>query len=91
MAVSIRLQRKGSTHKPFYHIVAADRRSPRDGRFIEKLGYYDSKTEPSVIEIKSERLQHWYQQGAQVSSAVEKLAAIKKITLQRTTTAPASK
>ena len=66
MAVSIRLQRRGTTHRPFYHIVAADSRAPRDGRFIEKLGYYDPKAEPSVIEVKTERVQHWYERGAQL-------------------------
>ena len=91
MAVSIRLQRKGIIHKPFYHIVAADRRSPRDGRYIEKLGYYDAKTEPSVIEIKNDRLQHWYQNGAQLSSAVDKLVHIKKIELKRAASSTPSK
>ena len=51
MAVSIRLQRRGTTHRPFYHIVAADSRAPRDGRFIEKLGYYDPKAEPSSLKL----------------------------------------
>ena len=83
MAVSIRLQRRGSTHRPFYHVVAADARAPRDGRYIERLGYYDPKQEPSVIEIKEERLQHWYNNGAQMSDTVKKLAGIKSIELTR--------
>ena len=83
MAVSIRLQRRGSTHRPFYHIVAADSRAPRDGRYIERLGHYDPKAEPSVIEIKEERLQHWYKQGAQLSDTTQKLAKHKKIELTR--------
>ncbi len=86
MAVSIRLQRHGSTHKPFYHIVAADSRAPRDGRFIEKLGYYDPNTQPSVIEVKTERLQHWYGVGAQLSSTTAKLFRNKKIVLERSKT-----
>ncbi len=91
MAVTIRLQRRGSTHKPFYHIVAADTRAPRDGRFIEKLGYYDPMTEPSVIEVKSERLQHWYSCGAQLSEATRRLVNAKKIELQRAVTKTSEK
>lgn len=83
MAVSIRLQRRGSTHKPFYHIVAADSRAPRDGKYIERLGYYDPNQEPSVIELKEERLQHWFQVGAQLSDTTKKLASLKKIELTR--------
>ncbi|MDD9951569.1 MAG: 30S ribosomal protein S16 [Zetaproteobacteria bacterium] len=84
MAVHIRLQRRGSTHRPFYHLVATDSRSPRDGRFIEKLGYYDPKGEPSTVEVKADRLQHWYSKGAQLSDAVAKLVKIKSIALSRT-------
>jgi small subunit ribosomal protein S16 len=87
MAVHIRLQRHGATHRPFYHIVAADSRAPRNGRFIEKLGYYDPNTEPSVIEVKSDRLQYWYGVGAQLSSATAKLFKNKKINLDRTVAA----
>lgn len=83
MAVHIRLQRKGNTNRPFYHVVAADHRARRDGRFLEKLGYYDPTTEPSTIELKDERLQHWYSQGAQLSETVAKIAKIKKIALNR--------
>lgn len=83
MAVHIRLQRRGSTHKPFYHVVVADSRSCRDGKFIEKLGYYDPKAEPSIVEIKADRLAHWYQRGAQLSETCHKLAKIKKIALSR--------
>lgn len=84
MAVHIRLQRRGSTHRPFYHMVATDQRNPRDGRFIEKLGYYDPKTEPSTIELKGERIQHWYAKGAQLSTTAAKLVKIKEIPLSRT-------
>lgn len=83
MSVHIRLQRKGCTHKPFYHMVAADSRSPRDGKFIEKIGYYDPNVEPSLIEIKEDRLLDWYQKGAQLSATCQKLAGIKKIHLSR--------
>ena len=89
MAVSIRLQRRGTTHRPFYHIVAADSRAPRDGRFIEKLGYYDPNAEPSIIEVKSERVQHWYEKGAQPSTATKRIFDIKKIELKRAQTTAA--
>lgn len=83
MAVHIRLQRHGSTHRPFYHVVAADHRKPRDGRFIEKLGYYDPNHNPSLIELKADRMQFWYERGAQVSEAVSKLTKVQKVTLTR--------
>ena len=83
MAVHIRLQRRGSIHRPFYHLVAADQRSPRDGRFLEKLGYYDPKPQPSTIELKAERLQHWYSKGAQLTDAAKALLKAKKIQLTR--------
>ena len=86
MAVHIRLQRKGNTNRPFYHVVAADHRARRDGRFLEKLGYYDPSTEPSTIELKGERLQHWYSQGAQLSETVAQIAKVKQIALSRNTT-----
>lgn len=84
MAVHIRLQRHGSTHRPFYHVVAADQRKPRDGRFIEKLGYYDPNHKPSQIVLKSERIQEWYKKGAQPTTAVQSLLKAQKIELSRT-------
>lgn len=83
MGVQIRLARRGSTHRPFYHIVAADKRAPRDGRFIEKLGYYDPNQQPSLINIKADRVQHWYKQGAQLTEIAQKLVKISKIELSR--------
>lgn len=83
MAVHIRLQRKGGHKRPFYHVVAADHRNARDGRFIEKLGYYDPNVEPSLIEMHGDRIQHWYSLGAQLSPTVEKLVKIKKIAVHR--------
>ena len=80
MSVNVRLQRRGGTHNPFYHIVVADKRSPRDGKFIEKLGYYDPKKEPSVMVIKEDRAKYWYSKGAQLSTAVA--AIFKKQNLQ---------
>ena len=83
MAVTIRLARHGSTHRPFYHIVAADHRKARDGRFIEKLGYYDPNHNPSIIEMKNDRVQYWYSKGATMSPTVTKLAKISKVELSR--------
>lgn len=83
MAVHIRLQRKGATHKPFYHVVATDQRNPRDGRFLEKLGYYDPNCNPSVVELKEDRLQYWYGKGAQLTPATEKLVKVKELVLER--------
>lgn len=83
MAVHVRLQRHGSIHRPFYHVVAADHRKARNGRFIEKLGYYDPNKEPSQIVLKPERVQYWYSKGAQLSDTVKKLAKLEKIELSR--------
>lgn len=83
MSVKIRLARHGCSHKPFYHVVAADSRKARNGRFIEKLGYYDPNKNPSVVELKSDRMQYWYERGAETSPMVRKLAKIKNIELKR--------
>lgn len=83
MTLALRLQRHGRKNRPFYHIVAADIRNPRDGRFKEKLGYYNPTCEPSVIEIDSSRLQYHYGNGARISNTVKNLARIKKIPLTR--------
>jgi small subunit ribosomal protein S16 len=85
MAVHVRLQRHGSTHRPFYHVVATDHRNARNGKFIEKLGYYDPAHEPSTFELKAERIQFWYSKGAQLSTTVAKLAKLKNIDLRRET------
>lgn len=71
--VRIRLRRMGAKKKPFYRIVVADQRSPRDGRFIENIGTYDPLTDPPAINIKSERTGHWLRVGAQPSEAVARL------------------
>jgi small subunit ribosomal protein S16 len=89
MAVHIRLQRHGSATRPFFHVVAADHRCARDGRFLEKVGYYDPSTQPSTVNLKGDRIQHWFGIGAQLSSAVAKLVKIEKIELTRTVTKPA--
>lgn len=73
MAVKIRLKRMGSKKRPFYRLVVADSRSPRDGRFIEELGYYNPTTEPKVIKINSEKATQWLQNGAQPTDTAKKL------------------
>ncbi len=73
LAVKIRLARAGAKKAPFYRIVAADSRSPRDGRFIEILGRYNPRTEPSFIELDVERTEEWLGKGAQMTETVAKL------------------
>lgn len=73
MAVTIRLTRGGSKKVPFYRVVAADRRSPRDGRFIEQLGVYDPLRSPPEVRIDAERLSHWLSVGALPSQTVGEL------------------
>ena len=65
MATRLRLQRHGKKGKPFYHVVAADARAPRDGRFIEKVGTYNPNTNPATIEVKHDRALYWLQVGAE--------------------------
>lgn len=84
--LTLRLQRHGSTHRPFYHIVATDSRNARDGKFIEKLGYYDPSAEPSIIELKVDRATYWYERGAGVSTAVASIFRAKSIKLERAKT-----
>ncbi len=84
MAVTLRLQRHGATHRPFYHIVAADKRRALCGRFIEKIGYYDPSKNPSQVNVDVERAQYWYSKGAEVSETVQHLLKHQKIKLSRT-------
>ncbi|SDM72607.1 30S ribosomal protein S16 [Acetanaerobacterium elongatum] len=77
MAVKIRLRRMGAKKAPFYRIVVADSRYPRDGRFIEELGYYDPTKEPSVINVDTEKVDKWIKNGAQPTDTVK--ALLKKI------------
>ena len=76
MAVRLRLMRMGKKKQPTYRVVAADSRSPRNGRFIEIIGTYQPRLEPSVVKIDNERAVHWLQEGAQPSETVEKLLKI---------------
>ena len=73
MSVTIRLTRAGSKKVPFYRVVAADRRSPRDGRFIEQLGIYDPLRDPVEFRVNDERLDHWIKVGAVPSETVSQL------------------
>ena len=70
MAVKIRLRRMGAKKAPFYRIVVADGRYPRDGRFIEEIGYYDPTKEPSVVKVDAEKAKTWIQNGAQPTDTV---------------------
>ena len=79
MAVKIRLRRMGAKKAPFYRIVVADSRYPRDGRFIEEIGYYDPTKDPSVISIDNDKAQQWIKNGAQPTDTVTKLLKINGI------------
>jgi small subunit ribosomal protein S16 len=76
VAVRLRLMRMGKKKQPTYRVVAADARSPRDGRFIEIVGTYDPRREPSAIKMDNEKAVHWLQNGAQPSDRVAKLLKI---------------
>ena len=81
MAVKIRLRRMGAKKAPFYRIVVADSRYPRDGRFIEELGVYDPTREPSVIKIDAEKAKKWIANGAQPTDTVK--ALLKKVSAEK--------
>lgn len=73
MAVKIRLRRLGAKKAPFYRIVVADSRYPRDGRFIEEIGYYDPTKNPSVVKVDVEKAKKWMENGAQPTDTVKKI------------------
>lgn len=73
MATKIRLRRMGAKKRPFYRVVVADARSPRDGRFIEEIGYYDPATNPATIKIDEEKALKWLADGARPSDTVKSL------------------
>jgi small subunit ribosomal protein S16 len=79
MAVKIRLQRKGRRKRPFYHIVVADARAPRDGRFIDKLGSYNPMTKPATIEIDRDLAYDWLVKGAQPTDTVRAILSFKGV------------
>ena len=95
MAVRIRLRRLGAKKRPFYRVVVADQRSPRDGRFIEAIGKYHPLEDPSLIEIDEERALEWLKQGAQPSQAVQvlmtKVGIWEKFEAERPQKKPAAK
>ena len=76
MAVKIRLTRKGDKKSPFYRVVVADSRAPRDGRFIEEVGTYDPNQDPSIFDLKEESVKKWLANGAQPTETVGKLLKI---------------
>src|SRR3954471_5516748 len=79
MSVKIRLQRHGSKKRPFYFIVAANSTSPRDGKFIEKLGTYNPLTVPATVSIDRERALYWMQQGAQPTNTCRRILSFKGV------------
>ena len=76
MAVKIRLTRLGKKKQPTYRVIVADERAPRDGRFIEELGFYDPTQEPSVVKIDTEKAKDWIAKGAKPTDTVAKLLKI---------------
>ena len=76
MAVKIRLARYGAKGAPFYRIVVADSRSPRDGRYIERIGTYNPRTQPSEIQVDAEKAREWLDKGAQPTDQVRKLLKV---------------
>ncbi len=85
--VRIRLTRRGAKKRPFYRVVAADGRMPRDGRFLEQLGYYDPMKTPKDLKLNLERIDHWISVGAKPSDTVARL--IEKARVAATETAEA--
>jgi small subunit ribosomal protein S16 len=79
LAVKLRLTRVGSKKNPVYRIVAADSRSPRDGKFLEIVGRYNPQTDPSTIELDEEKVREWLSKGAQPSGTVARLLKAKGV------------
>ena len=79
MAVKIRLRRMGSKKAPFYRVVVADSRYPRDGRFIEQVGTYNPMTEPATVDFDAEKITKWISNGAQPTDTVKRLLKNKGI------------
>lgn len=84
MALRIRLARHGRKGQPFFRIVVQDREAPRDGRFIETLGFYNPKPNPPLIRVKSDRALYWLEKGAEPSETVASLFKRQGILLPRT-------
>ena len=79
MAVKLRLTRVGSKKNPIYRVVAADSRSPRDGKFLEIVGRYNPQTDPSTIDFDEDKVRDWLSKGAQPSGTVSRLLKIKNL------------
>jgi len=90
MAVRIRLQRRGARKKPFYHVVVADSRAPRDGKFIQKIGTYNPLKNPAEILIEVDAYETWIRKGAQPSDAVADLVRKAGKTLRQDAAEPVS-
>ncbi len=90
MAVKIRLRRMGAKKNPFYRIIVADSRAPRNGRFIDEIGYYDPLTEPKTVKIDDEKANKWLNDGAKPTDTVNRLfkesGLYNKITEEESTT-----
>ena len=78
MAVKIRMKRFGSKNRPQWRIVVSDAKMPRDGRFIEEIGYYDALPKEDILVVKQDRLEYWVKQGAQMSVALKSLVRREK-------------
>ena len=93
--VKIRLQRQGAKKAPFYHIVVADSRSPRDGRIVEKIGTYDPMTDPATVVLNEEKVAYWIKNGAKptdtVKALIEKVAKTEKVEKVEKTTKKTTK
>ena len=83
MAVKLRLRRMGKKKQPIYKVVAADSRSPRDGKFLEDVGLYNPLTKPHTVDLKEDRVSYWLDKGAQPTDTVKSLLKQKGITLKR--------
>jgi len=83
LAVKLRLRRMGKKKQPIYKIVAADSRSPRDGRFLEAVGFYNPLTDPHTLELKEDRILYWLNVGAQPTSTVKSLLRQQGVTLKK--------
>ena len=89
MAVVLRLSRAGTHKAPFYHVVATDSRNPRDGKYLEDVGVYDPTQRPELIELKTERIEHWLKVGARPSPTVAMI--VKRAKKRAAKAAPAPK
>ena len=83
MAVKLRLRRMGKKKQPIYKVVAADARSPRDGKFLEAVGVYNPLTNPHTVDLKEDRVNYWLDHGAQPTDTVKSLLSQKGINLKR--------